>query len=116
MRLEGNYIRTSSLGATASCGGATKDRFKWVNGKCIDQQTGKAYSGDQKFSNCQCLYGPAPSRTGQVFDFLKGAFLGGGTPGGQQLPQPGITTSSLVVPAVAVVGGVALLLILKKKK
>lgn len=115
MKLESNYIRTEALGA-ATCGGAPKADFVWRNGKCIHKPTDKAYSGDQKDSACQCLFGDAPTRTGEVFNFLKKSFFGGTISEGRTVQQASITTSSLLVPAVAVVGGVALLLILKKKK
>lgn len=109
-----NYVRTGALGA-ATCGGASPEKYKWVNGKCVNMETRAVYPGDQKLSNCQCLHGPAPSRLEQTYSFLKDAFLGGATQTGP-MPQASITAQSLVVPAVVVVGGVALLLILKKKK
>ena len=119
MKLESNYIRTVSLGATpAKCGGISPTRYQWKQGKCINMLTGVAYSGDQKQSNCQCLHGSAPKIGGKsaVFDFLKDTFTSGGMPTGPA-GAPAITASNLVMPAVVVVGGVAaLLLIMKKKK
>lgn len=94
----------------------TAKPYQWKNGICYNTATGVPYSGDQKLSNCYSLYGPykAPTGGAAVYDFFKKTFLGEG--GQQYAGQPSITSSSLVMPAVVVVGGVALFLILRKKK
>lgn len=107
----------NSLGATARCGGADPTSYKWVDGKCVNTRTGAVYPGDQKLSNCQCLFGSPPSKTKQIFDFLGGQFLQGGLTTSQPgQPTSSFTASGLVLPAVIVVGGVAALLLVAKKK
>ena len=97
--------------------GAVPEDYKWKDGICYNIKTGVPYTGNQANSNCQALYGPykEPAGWAAVLDFAKKKFLGEDT---QQYAgaQPSITTSSLLVPAVVVVGGVALFLILRKKK
>jgi hypothetical protein len=116
------YFKTTglgSLGATTACGGADPNDYAWANGICTNRKTGAKYVGDQSKSNCQCLFGPPPSRAGQVFDFLKGQLLPQAQNqfvGPQGQPSSSFTGSGLMLPAVAVVGGVALILLLKKKK
>jgi len=111
-----NYVK-SSLGASESF----KNNYQWNSqGVCIEQSTGKPYPGDQKLSNCYGFHGPPPSGTKGVVNFLTGKaqeLIGGFLrPQTTNLPQATHSTSSLVLPAVIVVGGVGLLLILKKKK
>ena len=100
-----------TTGATTTAG------YKWKEGICYNTRTGLPYPGNQKLSNCYAFFGPykEPAGWAAVLDFAKKKFLGEGT---QQYAgaQPSITTSSLLVPAVVVVGGVALFLILRKKK
>ena len=116
MKLESNYIRTTALGA-AVCGGASPLDYAWQNGKCRNKKTGVFYPGDQKLSNCHCLFGPAPTRTQAALDFFLSKTVGGAGTGYQgAAPGSSFTSSGLLVPAIAVVGGVALLLILTKKK
>lgn len=101
---------------------AFKDNYQWNSkGKCIEVSTGKAYPGDQKLSNCYSYHGPPPPTgakgvvnflTGKAEGFVRGILQ----PNQGHLPQATHTTSSLVMPALIVVGGVGLLLILKKKK
>jgi hypothetical protein len=119
--LESNYIKTEALGASGSMCDKVRASgdYRWNHdGKCQQISTGRLYPGDQKLSNCSCL-GPPPatSGSGAVYNFLLRTFLPQpGTVGAPVMPESSFSPTSLMLPAVLVVGGIGLLLILKKKK
>ena len=116
------YVRTNgALGAAYDPfqGGQASD-FKWVPGgptgfTCTNMRTGAPYTGG--LTTFPCGARPSSSGGGAVYDFLKKTFLPQTGPGyGGPGAPPSVTASSLLLPAVAVVGVVGVLLILKKKK
>jgi hypothetical protein len=121
MKLESNYIKTEALGDWRSdmCSAVkSSGDYRWTpEGKCLQISTGKVYPGDQKLSNCSCL-GPPPATSGggAVYDFFRRTFLPQPGPSGPVAPSSSFSPTSMMLPAVAVVGVVGLLLILKKKK
>jgi hypothetical protein len=107
-----NYVKTQgALGA-----------IEWQQGgMCVDTSTNKAVNRDKcagTYSEWLNAKRKMEARGGgAVWDFFRQTFLpqqgpGYGGPGG----APTTTASSLLLPAVAVVGVVGVLLILKKKK
>lgn len=130
MKLESNYIRTTTLGnyvhvdalgASTVCDQVRAGgNYRWTSdGKCLEISSGRIYSGNQSDSNCVCL-GPPPAQGGKagLLDFLTKTFVPSPSGAGiaRGVPSSSFTSSGILVPAVAVVGGVALLLILTKKK
>jgi hypothetical protein len=128
MKLESNYIKTEALGATYDpFKGEQASDFGWVlnlpkanrahNSQygCGSRRTGAPYTGG--LTNYPCTGSPpASSGGGAVYDFFRRTFLPQPGPSGPVAPSSSFSPTSMMLPAVAVVGVVGLLLILKKKK
>lgn len=99
---------------------SAREDYKWIKGVCVNTKTGVPYSGDQRNSNCQGLFGPPPTGITGVLSFLtetaKERFGRGDLSPRAGQPTPGLTGSGLLIPAVIGVGVLALVLASKKDK